>query len=111
MSKTRAINRSRAVCRISLLVILAAQFFGHNAQAKPLAQFGTLRLSITLHDDDCTLKSDIVNLPKRAVWREGGVEIEGCWGVSEQFGTINFYFSDKTATSLPARLFGPITGV
>ncbi len=108
MSKPRAISRSRAICRLALLVILAAPLF---AYSEPRYHFGTTNLSITLHDELCGMKDEVTNLPRRAVWKDKGVETEGCWGFSEQFGLVLMYFKDKTATALPAALFTKVTGI
>lgn len=108
MSKNRAINRSRGLTRLTLLALLAAPLF---AQAAAVYQFATNDLTITLHDDLCSLKSEITNLPRRVVWDHKGEKVEGCWGYSEQFSLILLYFADKTATALPAPLFAKLTGI
>ena len=108
MSKIWARNRERAFGRVLLLVILAALSFRYNAHAEALYQFQTKELTITLYDDRCDLKDAITNLPRKVVWTLNGVETEGCWGFSEQFSLILLYFADKTATALPAPLFGKL---
>ena len=117
MSNLRAKNRSRAMSRLALLaVLLAAPILGMIdrdsgiAYAEPIARFASGSVSITLHTDDCKLKSEVSNLPRRAVWFENGKETEGCWGVIPQFGMVTFWFADKTATALPTNLFERVTG-
>jgi len=102
MSKMRA-HKSRAWLACVLALVNLA------AHADPIARFDAKDLQITLHDTQCDLKSEITNLPRRAVWRQNGVDTEGCWGFSERFGLVLLYFKDKTATALPAPLFGKIT--
>lgn len=106
MSKIRATNRARAMSRILLLVLLAAPQF---ANSEPRYQFSAPDLTITLHDDDCKLKSEITNLPRRAVWKHKDEVVDGCWGFSEQFGLVLLYFADKTATAIPSQIFQKIT--
>ena len=107
MSKNRAINRSRATSRLALLVLLAAPTF---ALSEPRYQFTANELTITLHDDPCTLKSEITNLPRRVVWKHKNEVIEGCWGFMEQFGLVTLYFADKTATAMPSQIFQRLIG-
>lgn len=107
MSKNR-VNKTRAwQARVLALLIAAAPLFAHSA---PQYSFSTADLTIVLHDDLCALKEEIKNLPRRAVWNQKDEVVEGCWGYSEQFGLILFYFADKTATSLPAPLFSKVSG-
>ena len=107
MSKNRAKNRSRATSRLALLVLLAAPLF---ANSEPRYQFTAQDLTITLHDDDCAFKSEITNLPRRAVWKHKNEVVEGCWGFIEQFGLVAFYFADKTATAIPSQIFQKVSG-
>ena len=106
MSKNR-VNKTRAwQARVLALLIAAAPTFIY---AEPQFLFGTQDLTITLHDDVCALKSEITNLPRRAVWKHKDEVVEGCWGFSERFGLILLYFADKTSTALPSQLFNKIT--
>ena len=108
MSKNR-VNKTRAwPARVLALLIAAAPL---NAEAAAVYQFATNDLTITLHDDLCSLKSEITNRPRRVVWDHKGEKVEGCWGYSEQFSLILLYFADKTATALPAPLFAKLTGI
>lgn len=107
MTKNRAINWQRASCRVAVLAIFLAAL---PLKAEPFARFAVANISITLHKDECRLKSEITNLPKRAVWLEDGKETEGCWGVLGQFGIVGLYFADKTATALPVQVFERVTG-
>lgn len=124
MSKNRANKSGAWLARVPALdpkrvfrypiwvLILAAPFFTYNADAKAIARFSVKdKLSVTLHDDNCAMKGEVTNLPKRAVWRLDGVDTEGCWGTSEQFGMIFFYFADKTATGIPIPFFEPVNEV
>lgn len=106
MSKNRAQNRERTFGRVLLLVTLAAPL----AYAEPKYQFDAKDLTITLHDDSCSFKSEITNLPRRVVWNHKGEVVEGCWGFSEQFGLILLWFADKTSTALPSQLFKKVVG-
>ena len=78
--------------------------------ATPIAQFSASGISITLTDEDCRLKDTVTNLPKRAIWTENGKDVEGCFGVFQQISMITFYFTDKTATTLPTQIFSRVTG-
>ena len=64
---------------------------------------------ITLHSEKCQL-TEVVNLPKRATWREGIKTFEGCWGLSP-LGLVMFYFDDKTVAMVPADSFQRVQGV
>ena len=108
MSKNRVNKTVAWLARVTALVILAAPFF---AYSEPRYSFSSSDLTIVLHDDLCTLKAEIKNLPRKAVWKHKDEEVEGCWGYSEQFGLILLYFTDKTATAIPAPLFSKVTGV
>ena len=108
MSKIRALNRSRGMSRLTLLVILAALPFYSNSA--PIAVFGTAELTITLDDDECAFKAQVTNLPKRAIWNENGNIVEGCFGVNQQLGIVNFYFADKTVASIPVQYFHRVRG-
>lgn len=105
MSKIGVSNRSRALCRLALLLMTAAPTFSH---AEARFQFAVEDLTITLHDDTCAFKSEITNLPRRVMWKNNKETVEGCWGFSSQFGLILLWFSDKTSTALPAPLFKPL---
>lgn len=102
MKQTRAVDWQRALCRVAVPALLLAALPSY---ATPIAKFTGGNVSITLHDEACTLKAEITNLPKRAVWLEGGKEVEGCFGVIGAFGMVSLYFSDKTATAMPVQLF------
>ncbi len=106
MSEKRAHKSVAWLAHVTALVLLAAP-----VHAEPRYSFSSGTLSITLTDELCTLKGEISNLPRRSVWKQDGVETEGCWGYSEQFGLILLYFKDKTATALPAPLFSKVNGV
>lgn len=104
MSKNRARHWWKpALCGVSMLLGAAPLY------AQPVAVFSGGGVSITLHDDECRLKSEITNLPRRAVWVENGVSVEGCFGLIEQVRVFSFYFADKTATALPTQIFTRIT--
>ena len=107
MSKTRANKTVAWLACVTALGILAAP----PSFAEAMFSFSAADLTITLHDEFCQLKAEIKNLPRRAVWKQKDEEVEGCWGYSEKFGLILFYFADKTSTALPAPLFNKVTGV
>lgn len=94
--------------RISLFVLgMIVPVLG---MAAPIARAGNDATSIVLTDEDCGMKSVVVNLPKRAIWTEDGKTFEGCWGVHPQTNIITMYFDDKTVTSMPAQMFTRIGG-
>jgi hypothetical protein len=104
--KNRAKNRSRGLSRLTLLLCAAAL----PVFAQPIAKAVNNNVSLTVYDEDCKLKSSVVNLPKRAVWEEGGKKIEGCWGAQPEAGVLIFYFADKTVAMAPIQMFEPVTG-
>jgi hypothetical protein len=79
-----------------------------NAEPKFQAQLEGIR--VLLHSDKCELK-EITNLPFKAEWVEKGQVLQGCWKPNGEVGTVDFYFSDKTAFSMPAQMFRKVTGV
>ena len=96
--------------KLLLLLLSLGLILPNSGIAKPIAIFSASNVTITLHDDACSLKSEITNLPKRAVWLQDGKAVEGCFGFSAQFGLVNFYFADKTSTAIPAQFFEAVTG-
>ena len=95
----------RALSRVALLVgILAAP----PLHAKTLYIFAPSPdvPSIAVTDEECGLKSEVTNLPRRAVWTENGVDTEGCVGM--KYGVFLFYFADKTVTFLPTSVFNKV---
>ena len=56
------------------------------AHAQPLAVAGDASVKVTLTDEPCALR-EVVNLPQRATWTEGGRMIEGCWAPSKTEST------------------------
>lgn len=103
----RARNRSRAMCRLASLLIMAAAL---PVNAQPIGILTGEGVSITLYDEDCTLKETVINLPKRAVWRQDGKAVEGCWGFHPQTGIVSFYYADKTVASIPGQAFRKLEG-
>lgn len=93
-----------------LLVIIFALAYCSRAQAKVLYIMQSPETEITLHDADCVLKKEITNLRKHAEWKEPGkLPVAGCWGYSSQFGLVTLYFADRTAISVPARIFNQVS--
>lgn len=87
-----------------------ALFLSFSVQASPVFTTTNQNVTVTLYDEECHLK-EISNLPRRAVWKEGAKEIEGCWGASQFFPTVIFYFLDKTVFDIPQQLFKRVNGV
>lgn len=78
------------------------------AFSKPMAQAQVEGITITLHNDPCTMP-EITNLKMKATWLEKGKTFEGCWGAHPQYGLVMFYWSDKTVVVLPGDAFAPVT--
>lgn len=62
---------------------------------------------VTLYDEPCSLKEQVSNLPLRATWDKGQEHFEGCWQLS-QFGSVLFYFADKSVVGIPRQFFKPL---
>ena len=101
MKKNRARNWWQpAVCGVAMLLGAALPAYG-----AVIAKYTNANVSVTLHDTPCQLKSQITNLPRRAVWTEDGKETEGCFGLVPQIGMVVLYFADRTAVPIPAPFF------
>lgn len=61
------------------LFIILALLFSSVTFAKDIAQATQGDVRVTLTNEDCRLKAQVVNLPGRAVWEEQGKTFEGCW--------------------------------
>ena len=92
-------------------IVLGAGLLGFcsQANAEPIYKASAEGTTITLHTADCKMPA-VKNLPKRAVWEEGGVKTEGCYGPHPQFPVVVFYFSDRTVVIVPVQLFQRVTG-
>ena len=105
MSKNRALDWWKpAACGVSMMLYASA------LTATPFARLSVEDVVLTLYKDKCRIESEIKNLPGRAVWSQGGKDVEGCFGVNGNIGVVTFYFADKTATSIPMRQFVGIQG-
>lgn len=93
------------IYRSSILLLLFLWVFPANAA--PLYRAVAGPATITLYSDECRTPG-ITNLPRRAIWHEGGKDVEGCFGVSP-FGVAVFYFADKTATAIPIQAFEKVS--
>ena len=71
------------------------------AVAAPMFTVQADGVRVTLYDEPCTLKRDIVNLPYRATWEEKGKTFEGCFGARPDMGLVVVYFNDKTVGVIP----------
>lgn len=94
---------------VVLFLVFISPFFIKRAAAEPIFRSAAGNVIVTLYDDKCKL-SEISNLPNRAVWNEGGKDVEGCWGLSQITGAVIFYFADKTVFDMPRQVFGRVTG-
>lgn len=92
--------------RSSILLLLLLWVMPSNSA--PIMQAADGEVTVTLHDDKCALR-EVTNLPAKAVWREKGKEIEGCWGL-HPIGVVLFYFTDKTVAVAPRQSFQRVTG-
>lgn len=88
---------------IGLLAFIVLLTFSTGVFAKPVLRTVSGAVTITLYDDKKTC-SQASNLPRKAVWLEGGKATEGCWGVSS-LGVVMFWFEDNTVASAPATAF------
>lgn len=77
------------------------------AQAYQVTEGG---VTISLYQEPCRLKEAVTNLPYRAVWTEGGKDVEGCFAIRAEAGIVVFYFADKTVGIAPAKAFSRVTG-
>jgi hypothetical protein len=91
--------------KLLLILPILGSVIPNLGMAAGIAVFSAGNISVTLHDTDCKLKEQVINLPKRAVWIQDGKETEGCFGFSREFGIVNLWFEDKTSTSIPAQYF------
>ena len=92
--------------RILLLafLLLPVEVFG-----EPLYQADNQGIRITLYDEPCRLDA-VKNLKFRAVWTEGGQDVEGCAGARPDAGVVIAYFADKTVALIPMEVFRRVTG-
>ena len=89
------------------VVLLLALGFGM-ADASPIAIVtGRDGITVTMHDDDCTLKTEVINLPGRITWEDNGKILEGCYSIGlPQLGYLVLaYFADKTVVLIPMSYF------
>ena len=93
---------------VGVWLVIVVCIFASAAMAKPIAAASEGGLTITLTDEPCKLAA-IANLQGRAIWREGGKDIEGCYGL--QHGLVAFYWADKTVVILPMGAFRPLTSL
>ena len=63
--------------------------------------------SVTLHRAPCELKSQIANLPYKAVWLQDGKTFEGCWA-HHPYGLVVAYFDDLTVVLIQPQVFQPL---
>lgn len=94
---------------LSILIGLFIIFFGWHvtARAEAVARAAMGEVTVTLHKEDCK-GFPIENLKSRAVWREKGKDVEGCWGASP-IGVVMFYFADRTVAAIPVQAFQRVT--
>lgn len=95
--------------RAVVLAGLAA--FSTNAAPRALATAQDGGVIVTFYDDDCQLTASVVNMPKRAVWTEGGKDVEGCYNVRPDAGIILMYFADKTVGIAPLSSLRKVTNI
>ena len=89
------IRKLRSLFILSLFVVSPAL-------ADPVATASADGVLITFYSDKCALK-EVVNLPYRAVWTEGGKSVEGCYTARPEAGVVVCYFADKTVGLVPYR--------
>lgn len=78
-------------------------------RAEPVAAAENGGLRIVVFAEKCPLTNVVENMPNRAVWSEGGKDIEGCVQAFPQFGVAAFYFADKTIAIVPLKFFRPVS--
>lgn len=91
---------------ILLLLILAVAW--NYAVAAPIARASDKDVVIVLYEDKCTL--DVIGLPQRAQWSQGGKSWEGCFDLRRDT-LILIYFEDKSIVIIPAGFFRPHGGI
>ncbi len=97
---------------IGIVLLVFGLAYAKKSHAEPIARavVNNGQVVITVHTEDCTLKDNVANLPKRATWVEGNKTFEGCVGVSP-VGVAMFYFKeDKSVAVVPLEMFQPVTG-
>jgi hypothetical protein len=94
-----------------LLIAVPLIAFTVSLGAEPKYQAQLEGIKVLLHSDKCELTKEITNLPFKAEWSEKGQVLQGCWKPNGEVGTVDFYFQDKTAFSMPAQMFRKVTGV
>ena len=90
-----------------VLALLGIAYFAGGADAAPVARGGNDKIEVTLFNDKCRLTS-VVDLPYRAVWKEGGKSFEGCFGPTQFNGLIVLYFDDRSIALMPMQAFKPV---
>ena len=100
----------RNVLKAAVIVLSLSMIVPTLGMAAPLYRASGSGVQIVLTDEPCVLPA-VSNLQKRAMWVEGGVTQEGCWGVSEAVGMVMAYWSDRTVTALPPQIFTKVQEV
>lgn len=94
---------------VVLLFAVWVVVYATEAGSKPVASYQGNGMSITLYDDECTLKAEVSNLHHRSTWTEKGKTFEGCWSAHPN-GFVVIYSIDKSVVVVPARVFERVTG-
>lgn len=94
----------RALFLLALALALVLLLLPLHARAEPIYRAAKDGVVVTVFSEPCAVV-EVTNLPRRAVWLEGGASYEGCAGATP-FGMLLFYFSgDRTVTVIPAEAF------
>ena len=91
------------------MLLLAVLLTASVATAEPLLQVQSGNIRIVLHSEPCELRA-IANLPHRAEWIVRNETFAGCWTL-DVFDQIVMYFEDRTAVTVPAKLFVAVRGI
>lgn len=98
--------------RIPRWLALIIFLFTPVAWAEPFAQFVPQEgVRIVLHDENCRLTDQVVNLGGRATWEEGGKVYEGCFDLDKHRRLVRLYFSDKTVIAAYMQEFKKVSGI
>lgn len=71
---------------------------------EPVYETSQGNVRLVAYNEPCKLEA-VKNLAYRAVWFEGGKEIEGCIGARDDLGVAVAYFADKTIAVIPLYAF------
>ena len=91
-------------------IVIAALFYSARLHAEPRFTTTEGNVVVTLYDDACELTDQIVNIPYKATWQEGGKTFQGCWMARPDAQAALAYFTDKTVALIPFQMLKAAQG-